>query len=368
MTHQPIQQWVVGGAVRDVLLQFTPKDIDFCWTGATVEDMLSRGFTQVGAAFPVFLDKDGNEHALARQERKVGAGYNGFECQFDPIITIEDDLARRDLTINSMAVKIEDWDKFVEEGGAHYLVVDPFGGIDDLEFEQLRHTSIAFAEDPIRILRTARLSARYGFVVHWSTIALMKYVVPELSTVPPERIWAEFQKGLMEAFPTKMMIVLSECGALDRNGPLEPYRLYNLRALERTHEGTDINVRFALISENFCYTDYASCRIPVDCARVSSAFHSSRSVLPIYLRLDTASRLQLLERLKALNDTRLISKVLEAWECDGDHGYEDVKFNIQRDLVALKTVDCATIANLCTVGNEIKQKIFDARIRAMEAR
>jgi tRNA nucleotidyltransferase (CCA-adding enzyme) len=366
MIHQPIQQWIVGGAVRDVLLGLIPKDVDFCWTGATVDDMLFRGFSPVGASFPVFLDKNGDEHALARQERKVAAGYSGFEVKFDPTITIYDDLARRDLTMNSMAVRIEDWDEF-RTTRSSLLVIDPFQGMKHMSFGMIYHTSDAFAEDPVRVLRTARFSARYGFEVSPPTIRLMRYIVPELFNVPQERIWAEFQKGLMEAFPSKMMTVLSDCGALDRVGPLEPYRLYNVNGLDKTHSGTDLSVRFALISENFGASDYARCRIPSECERLSRAYHPARSKLPLYLHLTSAARLQLLGQLGAFNDMWLVSKVLEAWECEGYHQrYEDVKFNIQRDLVALKTVDCAAIATSCTVGNEIKLKIFNARVRAME--
>lgn len=366
--QQLIQQWVVGGAVRDVLLHLTPKDIDYCWTGATVDDMLFRGFSPVGASFPVFLDQNGNEHALARHERKVAAGYNGFEVAFDPSITIEEDLFRRDLTMNALAVKFEDWDEFVRTGDRRF-VVDVMTGIDDLEFGQLRHTSPAFAEDPVRVLRTARFAARYGFDVHPATVHLMKYVVPELFNVPQERIWAEFQKGLMEAHPVKMMTVLADCGALDHNGPLEPYRNFNFNGLERTHSDTDLTVRFTLVSENFKTDDYSRCRVPSDCERLSRSYHPARRALPAYMHLTSAARLSMLESVHALNDTWLISKVLETWECDGGGGYsrfEDVKFNIMRDLAALKTVDCAAIAASCNSGKDIKQAIFNARVNALE--
>ncbi len=370
MANQPAQ-WVVGGAIRDVLLGLPPKDIDYCWTGATPADMEAMGFSRVGASFPVFLDKAGNEHALARQEKKVGEGYNGFECEFNPSVTIVQDLERRDLTMNSMAVPIEYWGDFAKTG-AHYLVVDPFGGIDDLEVGQLRCTSVAFAEDPIRILRTARFSARYGFDVAPHTIELMRKVVPELSTVPQERVWAEFEKGLMEEFPAKMFEVLQACGALDDAGPLCMYSGANLTALERVQPIHDICVRFALISQNFDLDDYTDCRIPADCARVSLAVRSNGDNLLRYEQLSTSERLKTLELLRALNDTWLLDRCVHVlrcyigWDCYMGNVLTEVEFSIISDIIVAKGVDAVAIAASCVSGKEIKQKIFNARVRAME--
>jgi tRNA nucleotidyltransferase/poly(A) polymerase len=327
--------------------------------------MEAMGFSQVGASFPVFLDKDGNEHALARQEKKVSEGYNGFEVEFAPTVTIEQDLERRDLTMNSMAVPIEYWSSFVNSKNNLFLV-DPFYGQRDIINGILRHTSDAFAEDPIRILRAARLSARYGFDVHSSTVELMKKVVPELDTVPQERIWAEFQKGLMEEFPAKMFEVLRDCDALRFDGPLAPYCSVNIEALKRVMDLDDICVRFALISHNFDGRDFDTCRIPTDCAKIGSAFHLNVGSLPVYLHLSTTARLHLLERLKAFSDDWIVRRVMRAWECLGHKNYEDVEFNLARDIVAARKVDCAAVAESCNSGREIKQAIFDARVRAME--
>jgi tRNA nucleotidyltransferase (CCA-adding enzyme) len=206
--------YVVGGAVRDVLLGREPKDIDYVWVGQTAEAMLDLGYEQVGADFPVFLDSDGNEHALARKERKVAAGYNGFETDFDPSVTLEDDLVRRDLTINAMAVPVAYWDDFV--GGDDGVLVDPFHGRVDLDNGLLRHVSEAFAEDPVRVLRVARFAARFEFDVSLTTVALMKSLVDEgeLDTLVPERVWAETERALTETNPMAFFNTLKACGAL----------------------------------------------------------------------------------------------------------------------------------------------------------
>ena len=192
--------FVVGGAVRDHLLGRPVKDHDFVVVGATEQDMLDDGFSRVGADFPVFLHPGSkDEYALARRERKTGPGYHGFECEFDPSVTLEDDLFRRDLTINAMAVDVDDWDKFVETSDRS-LVVDPFGGLADLDAKRLHVVSDAFAEDPVRILRTARFQARYGFPQSRETsVAIMKMVkAGEVDNLVPERVWAEMVKAIVE--------------------------------------------------------------------------------------------------------------------------------------------------------------------------
>ena len=208
------EQFVVGGAVRDVLLGRLPKDLDYVWVGATPEEMLAKGMNQVGADFPVFLDEDGNEHALARKERKVEAGYNGFEVDFDTTVTLEDDLMRRDLTINAMAVTAENWRDFLLTQNPD-LVIDPFGGRSDLKQELLRHVSKAFAEDPVRVLRVARFAARYEFAVALETVSLMCDLVEtgELDTLVPERVWAECEKALTETNPMAFFRALKMCKA-----------------------------------------------------------------------------------------------------------------------------------------------------------
>ncbi|SFR57251.1 tRNA nucleotidyltransferase (CCA-adding enzyme) [Marinobacter daqiaonensis] len=200
--------YLVGGAVRDELLGIPVKDRDWVVVGATPEDMLARGFKQVGADFPVFLHpRTKEEYALARTERKQGHGYHGFTVYSAPDVTLEDDLVRRDLTINAMAR--------AEDGS----LVDPFGGQRDLEDRCLRHVSEAFAEDPLRILRTARFAARFhhlGFGVAGKTMALMKQMVAdgEVEHLVPERVWQEVQRALHATTPRAFFEVLRDAGAL----------------------------------------------------------------------------------------------------------------------------------------------------------
>lgn len=200
-----MQIYLVGGAVRDKLLGLDVKDRDWVVVGADAETLLQQGFQPVGKDFPVFLHPTTHEeYALARTERKIGKGYSGFTFYADKSITLEQDLLRRDLTINAMA---ED---------EHGNIIDPFGGQSDLQNKVLRHVSDAFAEDPVRILRIARFAARYGFSVAPETLDLMKQMVAngEVNALVAERVWQEFAKGLMERNPRRMIEILRECGAL----------------------------------------------------------------------------------------------------------------------------------------------------------
>lgn len=203
-----MQAYLVGGAVRDELLGLEVKDRDWVVVGATPEDMLAKGFKQVGADFPVFLHPaTREEYALARTERKQGRGYHGFTVYSAPDVTLAQDLQRRDLTINAMA-KTEDGE-----------LVDPFQGRADIRNRTLRHVSEAFAEDPLRILRTARFAARFqplGFTVCDQTQALMQHMVRdgEVEHLVPERVWQELQRALHERSPETFFSVLRSCGAL----------------------------------------------------------------------------------------------------------------------------------------------------------
>jgi tRNA nucleotidyltransferase (CCA-adding enzyme) len=203
-----MQVYLVGGAVRDRLLGREVKERDWVVVGARPEELERQGFVPVGRDFPVFLHPETKEeHALARLERKVGPGYRGFTTEFSPTVTLEDDLRRRDLTINAMA----------EDGSGR--VIDPYGGLRDLEARLLRHVSEAFAEDPVRILRVARFAARYaplGFTVADETRALMRRMVEagEANALVSERVWAETEKALGEPRPDVFISVLRDCGAL----------------------------------------------------------------------------------------------------------------------------------------------------------
>ena len=199
-----MKTYLVGGAVRDYLLGLPVKDRDWVVVGADAQTMLAQGFQPVGKDFPVFLHPDTHEeYALARTERKTAKGYAGFSFHADKDVTLEQDLMRRDLTINAMA---QDSDG----------LIDPFGGQQDLAAGILRHVSPAFAEDPVRILRTARFAARYGFEIAEETMRLMRQMVEngEADALVAERVWQELAKGLMEKNPRRMIEVLRQCGAL----------------------------------------------------------------------------------------------------------------------------------------------------------
>ena len=200
-----MQTYLVGGAVRDALLGRPVEDRDWVVVGADVPSMLARGFKPVGKDFPVFLHPESREeYALARTERKTAKGYAGFSFHADKDVTLEQDLQRRDLTINAMA----------QDGNGR--LIDPYGGADDLKNGILRHVSPAFAEDPVRILRTARFAARYGFAVAPETLALMRQMVDngEAEALVAERVWQELSRGLMEPHPRKMIDILRQSGAL----------------------------------------------------------------------------------------------------------------------------------------------------------
>src|SRR6185295_9233731 len=198
-----VKVFIVGGAVRDELLGLPVKERDYVVVGATPEDMARQGYKPVGKDFPVFLHpKTHEEYALARTERKSGRGYKGFTVYASPEVTLEEDLKRRDLTINAIA-KADDG-----------TIVDPFQGKKDLRDGVLRHVSEAFAEDPVRILRVARFAARFGFRVADETMRLMKQMVAsgETDYLVPERVWQEFSKGLAEPRPEKMFEILEQSG------------------------------------------------------------------------------------------------------------------------------------------------------------
>ncbi len=233
---QPVRVYRVGGSVRDELLGRPGADRDFVVVGATPEMMLASGYRPVGRDFPVFLHPDTHdEYALARTERKHGRGYRGFEFFASPDVTLEEDLRRRDVTINAMA------------RGDDGVLIDPCGGAADLAAGILRHVSLAFAEDPLRVLRVARFAARFGFVVAPETEALMREVVAsgELATLAPERVWQELARGLMEAQPSRMLAVLRDCGALAALLP-EVASLYGVAQPPAHHPEVDAGVHVAL--------------------------------------------------------------------------------------------------------------------------
>ena len=232
--------YLVGGAVRDKLLNRPVTDHDHVVVGARPEDMLEQGFRPVGKDFPVFLHPRTNEeYALARTERKTGHGYHGFAFQADPSVTLEEDLARRDLTINAIAE------------GEDGQLVDPFHGVRDLEERLLRHVSPAFVEDPVRLLRVARFAARFaplGFTVAPETMALMQQMVRdgEIDHLVPERVWQETRKALGEAQPSAFLQVLRESGALAVLFP-EVDALYGVPQRAEFHPEIDTGVHVEMV-------------------------------------------------------------------------------------------------------------------------
>lgn len=230
----------VGGSVRDQLLGLPVQDHDHVVVGATPEQLVAAGFRPVGADFPVFLHPETREeYALARTERKTAPGYKGFVFHTAPDVTIEDDLRRRDLTINAIA------------RDADGTLIDPFGGVRDIRDRVIRHVSDAFSEDPVRILRVARFAARFagqGFHVAAETRALMKRMVAagEVDHLVAERVWQELARGLMEAHPSTMFEVLRDCGALARIAP-EIDRLYSVPQSARSHPEIDTGVHTMMV-------------------------------------------------------------------------------------------------------------------------
>ena len=224
-----MQSYLVGGAVRDKLLDIPVKDRDWVVVGATPEVMLDKGFKPVGKDFPVFLHPETKEeYALARTERKSGKGYKGFTFHASPDVTLEDDLQRRDLTINAIA---ED---------EHGTLIDPYGGVADLKEKILRHVSPAFIEDPLRVLRIARFAASLGFKIAPETMALLKDISEsdELEALVPERVWTELEKALSGKYPARFILVLQSCNALEKLFP-EIQALFGIPQTEEYHPEID---------------------------------------------------------------------------------------------------------------------------------
>jgi len=243
-----MNSYVVGGAVRDELLGLPVQDHDYVVVGATPQDMLAKGFRPVGKDFPVFLHPDTQEeYALARTERKTAPGYKGFVFHTDSAVTLEQDLARRDLTINAIAK------------GEDGVLVDPYGGQEDIRRRVFRHVSNAFVEDPVRILRVARFAARFAdFTVAPETHALMQEMVRagEVDALVPERVWQELARGMMENTPSRMFSVLRECGALARILP-ELDALWGVPQPPKYHPEVDTGVHVMMVIDYAASQSYS---------------------------------------------------------------------------------------------------------------
>jgi tRNA nucleotidyltransferase (CCA-adding enzyme) len=243
----PLRVYEVGGAVRDALLGLAVQDHDYVVVGSSAEEMVERGYRPVGKDFPVFLHPDTHqEYALARTERKTARGYKGFQVYATPDVTLEQDLARRDLTINAMARS---------EAGE---LIDPYGGARDLQAGILRHVSVAFSEDPVRILRVARFAARFGFVIAPETMQLMRDMTQggEVDALVPERVWQELARGLMEKKPSCMFHALRDCGALEKILP-EVDKLFGVPQPAQHHPEIDTGVHVMMVVDYAAAQNYS---------------------------------------------------------------------------------------------------------------
>jgi tRNA nucleotidyltransferase (CCA-adding enzyme) len=374
--------YCVGGAVRDELAGLPVKDRDYVVVGATPEQMVAQGFRPVGKDFPVFLHPQTHEeYALARTERKTAKGYKGFQVYAAPEVTLEQDLARRDLTINAIAR---------DESGR---LIDPYGGVADLQAGVLRHVSPAFAEDPVRILRVARFAARFAqFEVAAETLVLMQEMVDngEVDALVPERVWQELAKGLMEQTPSRMFAVLRACGALGRILP-EVARLFGVPQTTQYHPEIDTGVHVMLVIDHAARHGLAlevrfaalmhdlgkgatpqemlprhigheqrgvalvrdvcmRLRVPNECrdlALLVTKLHG-KVCRALEMRADTV--LQLLHEVDALRQPQRFEAFLLACECDarGRTGFEEAPFPqadyLRRALAAAAAVDAGAVA------------------------
>ncbi len=312
-----MQTYLVGGAVRDLMMGLPVRDRDFVVVGARAQSLLDLGFIPVGRDFPVFLHPHTKEeYALARTERKTAPGYRGFSVHAAPDVTLEEDLSRRDLTMNSIAVA------FNEGGQAIDLAdcVDPFGGRQDIKNKILRHTGPAFREDPVRILRLARFAARFPeFTVAPETMVMMQDMVAsrEAGHLVAERVWLEFSKGLMEQTPSRMVTVLQACGALQVVMP-ELHASVNEKALllldYTAQQNAALEVRFACLTYGvsalhaFCQTH----RIPAPCADLAALLERSFSPITHCDPTDGDAVVKVLEQCDAFRKPERFALLLEA--------------------------------------------------------
>jgi tRNA nucleotidyltransferase (CCA-adding enzyme) len=345
-----VDTYVVGGAVRDELLGLPVHDRDHVVVGATPEDMTRQGFRPVGKDFPVFLHPvTKEEYALARTERKSGRGYKGFQVHASPEVTLEEDLKRRDLTINAMA-----------RAGDGSLI-DPFGGSKDLKAGILRHVSEAFAEDPVRILRVARFAARFGFKVAQETMALMREMVRsgETDHLVPERVWQEFSKGLGEKHPEAMFAVLKECGLYEKLLP-------ELTELPSKLAGS-VPMRFALLMWPLTRQQISSLserlRVPNDARDLAMATSASRNFLESAHTATAARLLELLTVGDAFRRPERFAELLQVARLAAP-GIDTAR--VERALRAVQEVDEEAIAKTASSTQKIPELIKQARVNAIE--
>jgi len=344
-----VKTYVVGGAVRDELLGLPVQDRDHVVVGSTPEEMERLGFKPVGKDFPVFLHPQTHEeYALARTERKSGRGYKGFTVHASPEVTLEEDLRRRDLTINAMA-KAEDG-----------TLIDPYGGKRDLEQGILRHVSEAFAEDPVRILRVARFAARFGFRIAPQTLALMKDMVTsgEADYLVPERVWQEFAKGLLEREPARMFEVLEACS-------LQKKLLPELRERVGIAAGP-LPVRFARLCWPLKEPEIeALCerlKVPGEVKELALLACRTRVALRASRLATPEALLELLKRADAFRRPERFEQLLQV--AHGDEPIVDTA-RLERARTAAAAVDAGAIASQAASPHDIARLIDQRRTEAI---
>jgi tRNA nucleotidyltransferase (CCA-adding enzyme) len=350
-----VKIYVVGGAVRDELLGLPLQDKDYVVVGATPDEMVAKGFKPVGKDFPVFLHPETHEeYALARTERKSGRGYKGFTVHAALDVSLEDDLRRRDLTINAMAK--------AEDGS----LIDPFHGRKDLDARVLRHVSEAFSEDPVRILRVARFAARFGFKVADETLTLMKRMVEsgEADYLVPERVWQEFSRGLAEPHPERMFEVLEACGLADKllNG-VKPVPQILMRAA-KAH--ASVPVRFAVIAWPHKEPEVSALcerlKAPNDVRELALLACRHRLALRAAPLATPAALLELLKRTDAFRRPERFAELLEVARLASLD--LDTK-RVERALAAAAAVDAGAIAAKAPSPADIPRLVDQARERAI---
>lgn len=399
-----MQVYMVGGAVRDQLLGLPVQDRDFVVVGSTPEAMIADGFKPVGKDFPVFLHPQTHaEYALARTERKTAKGYKGFAVHAAPDVTLEQDLARRDFTINAMAQ--------ASDG----RLIDPYHGAQDIQQQVLRHVSDAFVEDPVRILRAARFLARFThFNVATETMQLMKTMVAqgEVDALVPERVWQELSKGLMEDQPSRMFEMLRACGALKKILP-ELDRLWGVPQPPLHHPEIDTGVHVMMVVDYAAKQGFSLAvrysalmhdlgkgttpkellprhigheersvqmlkdinsrlRIPNDCKELAHIVAKFHGKLHQALKMRADTLLDFLVELDAIRQPHRFLDFLKACESDsrGRTGLENCPTPeadlMVRLLDAVKQVDVGAVASQFTETEAIKQAIYQARLHTIK--
>jgi len=354
--------YTVGGAVRDQLLGLPVKDHDHVVVGATPDDMLKKGFRPVGKDFPVFLHpKTQEEYALARTERKTAPGYRGFVFHTAPDVTLEEDLVRRDLTINAIAR--------ADDG----TLTDPFGGVADIENKVFRHVSEAFGEDPVRILRLARFAARFGaFTIAPETLALMRAMVAagEVDALVAERVWQELARGLMEAQPARMLTVLNDCGALARLLPELPLNTALLQLLDDASlQPLGLEERFAVLMlevDPLQITQLSQrLRVPNECRELAVMSAREQQQFDAALRLPAEQLVSLCERCDGLRKPERFEQMLAVLACARRDSAPASR--LRAALGAVRGVDAGALALGCA-GNpkSIPGVIHAARVAAVQ--